>query len=220
MVCFWRCMVKGAGPLGCSHVTCMPLMSNLCLINHLKTSLLTSEWYAWLSFKLIWSTITTAHWSGTADWGSVRFNPHFRYFSSPFRADEVLGVEPVWPSVTAIHTLAGLVRPQRTFAASAAGGSTWCPCVGASPGSPWRVAPPRQERVASRLGSFVCCFECKDKVVNKTACWCNAQWDVHPAGHEPQLCLLNTPPISGACGWLAPRCLMYRPCFALGKRVA
>ena len=139
---------------------------------------------------------------------AVAYNPHFRFFASPFTGDRWLGATPVWPSVTALLTLDSFEPTART--------KLW-QSVAVHKSPIWILLQERQSAVflqdtaeMRRLGARLCAMlSSKSNVVHETACWADAKWDVHPARSATQIWKvepafaadtihLNIPPLLGS----------------------
>jgi hypothetical protein len=117
---------------------------------------------------------------------AVAYNPHFRFFDSPFSGDPWLGATPVWPSVTALQLLDSFEPSARMEVLQS---------VAVHKSLIWIIL---QERPSAaflqdtaeirRLGARPCAtLSSKSNVVHEAACWADAKWDVHPAHSASQI---------------------------------
>ena len=117
---------------------------------------------------------------------AVAYNPHFRFFVSPFPGDRWVGATQEWPEVKALLILDSFEPTTRI--------KLW-QLVAVHKSQIWILLQERPSAIflqdtaqMRRLGARLCAtLSSKSKVVHETACWADAKWDVHSAHFATQI---------------------------------
>ena len=115
---------------------------------------------------------------------AVTYNPHFRYFASPFRCDVQLGAESQWPMVPALLLLDSFdhsQRPQLLQRAAAHGNAVWVLRQHS------KLEDPDLALLKCAQALLVAELPKKSAVLHKECCWEEAAWDVYLSRSATQL---------------------------------
>ena len=122
---------------------------------------------------------------------AVTYNPHFRYYVSPFPCDIHLGAVPAWPPVPALLVLDLFdhsQRPPLLQQAAAHGQAVWVLRRHCKPDDPDLVL------LKSMRAQLIVELPKKSAVLHADGCWEEAAWDVVPSYYATQLWRLAAHP--------------------------